>query len=755
MIDCTSLPAPAPSAAAPDDAAHTRTSQHTVADRPRDLVELACSLLNASRGGIVSFTREGAIQDHLTGGSKPQVLQRWARDPAFLGLMSCAMQSSDVLRQTQPVGLAAPLLASSYQPPGRSGGVLYVVRDAGCPPFTVADEALLRPLGAWLAQDGYSEETRFRTELHLLNKVAQAAASNLDLGRILELSLQEIESHLPSYVAAVWLVEPDGGPGTDLDSALEHRRPLTGGRLPGSRYRPRRPSPDGLESTRQPALVLSALSGGARLRAAECGLVIGHRDDLDGASLAPCVTSNKPIFLQSAEDGAGREPGLYLGQAGPAWCFAVPLRAGERVVGLLHTVHTGPTTLSGDHAQLIRLVADLIGPAVSNCQLFARLSSAYEDLRVAQTSLVHTEKMRALGELASGMAHEFNNSLCGVLGFLELALINSGIEPATRALLESGRVCALDAAAVVRRIQDFGRRQKPDDRLQPLDLTELARQTVELARHKWESLARARAIPVRVTVEADGPVMISGRAPELREVLTNLLFNGVDAMPDGGRLTVCVRAAEGKASLVVSDTGTGMPDAVRQRLFEPFFTTKGEKGNGLGLSVVFGIVRRHGGRIDVETEVGRGTTFSIGLPLLESQTGTCAQPESAKAPESQRSLRILVIEDEEPIQRFLQAALTSMGHRPILTGNAGEGLAAFVREPIDVVLTDLGLPGVSGEEVARIVHENAPDTPIVLVTGWGDQLHAEADSPQGVAQVLSKPVTLQTLTATLAEVCPS
>jgi CheY-like chemotaxis protein len=195
---------------------------------------------------------------------------------------------------------------------------------------------------------------------------------------------------------------------------------------------------------------------------------------------------------------------------------------------------------------------------------------------------------------------------------------------------------------------------------------------------------------------------------------------------------------------------------VRQRLFEPFFTTKGERGNGMGLSVTFAIVQRHGGDIQVESNPGCGSTFTVRLPA-RPPAGAAAppKPEPRKAPApapaaaAARSLRVLVVEDEESIRRFLALGLTQMGHRPKLTADAEEGLAAFAAERFDVVLTDLGLPGASGEELARAVADKAPGTPVVLLTGWADQLQGDAGVMEGVTRILSKPVTMQTLAATL------
>jgi signal transduction histidine kinase/ActR/RegA family two-component response regulator len=494
-------------------------------------------------------------------------------------------------------------------------------------------------------------------------------------------------------------------------------------------------------------------------RARTKGLSIGHRLEPHSSPFETSLKDGQPLFADRSPGDAGTGSGqnvsrsdleLYLGEACAASCFAVPLRAGDRIVGILHSVCTRPSGFIVEQIQLLYLVADLIGPAISNCQLFAHLSGAYEELRRTQVQLIQAEKMRALGELASGMAHEFNNSLCGVLGFLELALLNPALEPGTRTHLESGRVCALDAAQVVRRVQDFSRKRKGEG-VQPIELNDFVKQTIELVRHKWESLDRARGTPIEVEVETGKPALINANPAEMREVLTNLVFNAVDAMPRGGKLSLRTWGTKDEAFLTVQDTGVGMSEAVRQRLFEPFFTTKGERGNGLGLSVVFGIVQRHGGLIKVDSEPGRGTLFTVSFPRGSStvHAGNTPKKTSSDQAPAGKSLRILVVEDEESIRRFLSSGLTSMGHRPRITADAEEALAVFSEEDFDLVLTDLGLPGVSGEEVARVVSQKAPGLPIILLTGWADQLQAESHSLDGVTRILSKPISLDTLAATL------
>jgi signal transduction histidine kinase len=532
-------------------------------------------------------------------------------------------------------------------------------------------------------------------------------------------------------------------------------------------------------------LSLAASSSIPASRAETVGLVPGLQLPLDQTGFGSCLAGAQGLYLdieRAAAAGGHQPPGSAsdlppldrkLAVMGVTCSFAAPLRAGDQTVGILHSVCTRPTGFTGEQIQMLYLVADLLGPAISNCRLFERLRRTYEELQSAQGQLIHAEKMRALGELASGMAHDFNNSLCGVLGFLELSLMDKSVGPAARNYLESARTCALDAAHTVRRVQDFARCRRKDAVFAPVDVNDLLRQTMELTRHKWESLTQARSRPITVSVEAEARALVSGNAADLREVLTNLVFNAVDAMPNGGQMTLCSWSTATDVFLGVCDTGVGISAAIRQRLFEPFFTTKGERGTGLGLSVAFGIVQSHGGEISVNSEAGKGTTITIRLPALsgagEPETKAPAFRPGEKTTEPQtvnrgtenraaetvgQRLRILAVEDEDSIRQFLERVLKHLGHQPRIAADATEALAALADNHFDLVFTDLGLPGMSGEELARRIAAQSPGTPIVLLTGWADQLQAEGKPLAGVSRILGKPLTISNLAEAIAAVCP-
>jgi len=346
---------------------------------------------------------------------------------------------------------------------------------------------------------------------------------------------------------------------------------------------------------------------------------------------------------------------------------------------------------------------------------------------------VKTERLRALGEMAAGVAHDFNNLLSVILGRAEL-MLRRVRESALVRDLEAVRRAAQDGADTVRRIQEFTRTRRTRA-FERVDLAAVAREVVELTRPQWELEAQSRGVRYEFSVEGTAPP-VAGRPEELREVLTNLVTNAVDAMPDGGRCIVGLASEREWATVSVRDTGVGMEEDMRRRVFEPFFTSKGPRGTGLGLAVSWGIVTRHGGTIEVESVPGRGSTFVVRLPvpvaLPDSVTGLTVPPPTHAA-------RVLIIEDEPEVQAVLADMLREAGYVVTVAKDGSNGLDRCEEEPIDIVLSDISMPGLSGWEVAARVRARFPTIPIGFVTGWGDQLDPERLARTGVSFVIAKP----------------
>ena len=407
---------------------------------------------------------------------------------------------------------------------------------------------------------------------------------------------------------------------------------------------------------------------------------------------------------------------------------------------------------------------ELSHAATQKAELYEQLRAAHEQLKATQAQVVEQERLRALGQMASGVAHDFNNALAPVLGFTELLLLQPQKWADTehvRRHLELVHTAAKDAAQVVRQLREFYRKGDANEPLQPLDLGPLVRQVAALTEPRWrgQSLAAGITISLETQVEPVPPVI--GDEAALREALTNLVFNAVDAMPRGGRITLrCGTRPDGQVEIEVRDGGTGMNEEVRRRCLDPFFTTKGAQGTGMGLSMVHGIAQRHGGTLEIESAWGSGTTIRLVLPGCPSQAPAVPAPAvPAPAPvhveaAPDRPLRVLVIDDEPAVREVLAAYLQSFGYVPETAVNGLDGLLRFRTEAaiavgFDAVVTDRAMPEMNGDTLARALKEVDASVPVIMLTGFGDMLSAQSERPDGVDEVLAKPVNRVTLHQTL------
>jgi len=355
--------------------------------------------------------------------------------------------------------------------------------------------------------------------------------------------------------------------------------------------------------------------------------------------------------------------------------------------------------------------------------------------------------------MASGIVHDFNNMLMVILGYSELLLRGDWIhQDQARNFLQIINVAARDAATIVGRLREFYRLREDTDAFYLLDLNDVIRQTVSLTKPKWQAQPQAEGRMIQVQMDLAPAAPTNGDEAALREMLTNLIFNAVDAMPSGGTLTLRTHRGAEHVVLEVEDTGIGMSEEVRQHCMEPWFTTKGEKGTGLGLAVVYGIIRRHDGTIDIDSEVGRGSRFII---HLLAQTGP-GRLEGVAAPSSSwRPLRVLLIDDDPEVRRVITEYLTGDGHTVETAANGREGLQRFMVGRFDLVISDLAMPEMSGNQMADIIRQIAPQTPIIHLSGF-DDLSREVVEPAGSGRLyLRKPVTLEELRRAIAQVIAS
>ena len=378
------------------------------------------------------------------------------------------------------------------------------------------------------------------------------------------------------------------------------------------------------------------------------------------------------------------------------------------------------------------------------------LARSLAELRATQQQVVQQERLRALGEMVTGVGHDFNNALSLILGYAEILQHQCRKHPAGNDFAEYAQTiitASLDAAEIVGRLREFHRPAEPGETQSLLPLNAIVEQAVTFTRPRWSAESIARGMPIEVITDLSVIPPLRGNAPEIRELLTNLIFNAVDAMPQGGTITLRTRAMEDRIELLVVDTGVGMSEEVARRCFEPFFTTKGESGSGLGLSMVYGTIERHNGVVNVKSRPGGGTTFIIQFP--GDTTGASA--EQAEPERGTRPLRILVV-DDQPVQcEMLAHALQRDWHTVDVAGNGREAIKLLERREFDLVITDKVMPEMNGDQLAVAIKSREPDTRIILLTGFGDLEEGEHQS-EFVDLVLGKPVSLADLRAAIGRV---
>ncbi len=364
------------------------------------------------------------------------------------------------------------------------------------------------------------------------------------------------------------------------------------------------------------------------------------------------------------------------------------------------------------------------------------------------------ERLRALGQMASGIAHDINNAISPIGLYTESLLeTEPNLSSKARDYLSTIQHAIEDVAQTVARMKEFYRQRETQLILHPVALNPLIEQVVNLSRARWNDMPQQRGLTVELARELDPNLPnIMGVESEIREALINLIFNAVDAMPEGGRLTLRTRVVADHVHAEVSDTGVGMNEETRRRCLEPFFTTKGERGTGLGLAMVYGTVRRHNADIELDSAVGKGTTVRLIFPVARAQA--VAAP-ALSAPTMPARTRILLVDDDPLLIKSLRDTLETDGHVVTAATGGQAGIDTFLAalekgQPYAVVISDLGMPNVDGRKVSKAIKEASPETPIILLTGWGQRLQIEGDIPPNVDRVLSKPPKLRELREAIA-----
>jgi PAS domain S-box-containing protein len=551
--------------------------------------------------------------------------------------------------------------------------------------------------------------------LGLLHRITRAIGERQDLASIFQVIVRSLEESLPLDFCCVCLYEPAA-------------RTLTVASV-GVRGRP--------------------LSG----------------TEIDQSGLSRCIQGH---LVYEPDIAAMRYPLLQqLAEAGLRSFVAAPLWVESQVFGVLLAARHEPDAFASGECEFLKQLSEHAALAAHQAELHGVLQQAYDDLRQTQQAAMQQERLRALGQMASGIAHDINNALSPVALYTDALLEREpGVSERGREYLATIRRAIEDVTETVSRMREFYRPPGSQGVLARVDLNRLVEQVIDLTRARWSDQPQLRGIMIELRSElSDELSPIAAVEGEIRDALTNLIFNAVDAMPDGGTLTVRTRkmtvdasdvmpAGDQRTCVEVSDSGVGMDEETRRHCLEPFFTTKGERGTGLGLAMVYGAVQRHGGEMEIESELGRGTTVRLVFPAATATLGTTVQPEEPYRPGG--PLRILLVDDDPVVAESLCNALNGDGHLVTKAdgGRAGidEFLAAKERgEPFAIVITDLGMPHIDGRKVAAAIRAACPTTPIVLLTGWGQRLAEEQGVPPGVTRVLSKPPKLREVRVTLAE----
>jgi PAS domain S-box-containing protein len=361
----------------------------------------------------------------------------------------------------------------------------------------------------------------------------------------------------------------------------------------------------------------------------------------------------------------------------------------------------------------------------------------------ADEALIHAQRLSAIGELASGVAHDFNNALQGISGNIELALLRE-VAPQVRVRLEAIRNSVFDAASRIKHLERFSRSGKCRSGYVPLQVNGLVEDAILQTQPLWKDACEREGIQIEIARRyARDELRVDADAGELRSVLYNIIRNSIQAMPRGGSIIFDTGETAGRVAITITDTGIGMDEATRVRVFEPFFTTKGyEQGKGLGMSTAYAIVKEHGGGISVKHSLpGKGTTIEILLPYSKSGEGSPGESAGGEA----GSARVLWVDDEEMVRTTGKELLEWLHHHADVAASGEEALRLLRDNRYDLLITDIGMPHMNGWQLAERIRGEYPEMRLAAVTGWGADVSNQIQEAHGVGYVLAKPLAMDQL----------
>ena len=574
-----------------------------------------------------------------------------------------------------------------------------------------------------------SDQDKLRSQLarlSLLHRITRATGERHDLPSLFRVVLSHVEQDLPVDFAGMLVYEPS------VD-----------------------------------ALTMAVVGPASTALTRDLALGEQQTVPIDQNGLARCM-GGELVYEPDTRALAFPFPQRFAGAAIHALVVA-PLLAEKKVFGVLVAARRAAESFSSAECEFLRQLSEHVALAANQAQLYDDLQHAYDDLRQSQQAILQQERLRALGEMASGIAHDINNAMSpAALYTASLLEREPHLSERARGYLTTIQTAIEDVAETVARMREFYRPRDAELVLARVACNRLVDQVVNLTRARWSDQPQQRGVVIQLKTELENDLpVIMGSEVEIRDALTNLIFNAVDAMPEGGTLTVRTRQLGGatndagvlprRVCIEVSDTGVGMDEETRRRCLEPFYTTKGERGTGLGLAMVYGMVQRHSAELDIESAAGRGTTVRLMFAVSEPVAPAAAEQPRPALPSR---LRILLIDDDPMLIKSLRDVLTEDGHEVMVAEGGQKGIEIFTAAvkrgaPFAVVITDLGMPYVDGRKVAAAVKAASSRTPVILLTGWGKRLLAENDIPPHVDRVLSKPPRMPEVRAALAELVPA
>jgi PAS domain S-box-containing protein len=564
-------------------------------------------------------------------------------------------------------------------------------------------------------------DVRLHTQLarlNLLDHITRGIGERQDLRSIFQVVVRTLEDHLPIDFGCICLYEKSRG-----------------------------------------SLQVTCVGVRSETLAMELAMTENANIPIDTNGLSQCV-SGKLVYEPDVTQLDFPFP-RRIAQGGLRSLVAAPLLSEDQVFGVMIAARRQVEGFDSTDCEFLRQLSEHVALASNQSRIRGALQDAYDELRKSQQAVLQQERLRALGQMASGIAHDINNAVSPVALYTE-ALLESepNLSARTRQYLETTQRAIDDVVETVARMREFYRQQEPQQIKTSVQLGKLVRQVLDLTQARWIDMEQRRGVTIQAELDLEPNLpAISGIESEIREALTNLVLNAADAMPMGGQLVARTRLVQrmgepARAYVEVSDTGIGMDESTRRRCLEPFFTTKGERGTGLGLAMVYGVAQRHEAEIEIESEPGRGTTARLIFPLpAVTPESSAPQPRHDVVP---AQLRILVVDDDPLLLKSLRDTLQGDGHLVTMANGGQEGILSFQAsvdrgEPYSLVITDLGMPYADGRKVSGAVKHASPSTPVVLLTGWGQRLMAEGDVPPHVDRVLSKPPKLRELRQVLME----